>query len=85
MYSPELLSELITAVKEIIAFKKFILRKIIECNAKPGSNYPLLFVNHIRREAMHFLKLLQTPIPEDSLDLLLQEEVFWLRHNERTH
>ncbi|GIM28856.1 hypothetical protein CPJCM30710_15220 [Clostridium polyendosporum] len=76
--NPELLEDLIKAVRAIIAFKKFLLRKIIECKAQPGSNYPLL-LDHIRREAMHFLRLLRSPVPEDSLDLLLQEEVFWLR------
>jgi hypothetical protein len=50
----------------------------IQCNAEPGSNYPLL-LDHVRREAMHFLDLLQKPVPEDPLFMLLQVEVFWLR------
>lgn len=73
-----LLEDLIQAVKDIIEFKAKLLRLLIQCKAEPGSNYPLL-LDHIRREAMHFLKLLRTPVPEDSLLFLLQEEVFWLR------
>jgi len=74
----ELLEELIKAVRAIIAFKAKLLRLLIQCKAEPGSNYPLL-LDHIRREAMHFLNLLRTPVPEDPLFELLQEEVFWLR------
>jgi len=74
----ELLEDLIEAVKDIIGFKAKLLRFLIQCKAEPGSNYPLL-LDHIRREAMHFLDLLCTPVPEDPLFALLQEEVFWLR------
>jgi Protein of unknown function (DUF2935). len=73
-----LLEELIEAVEAIIAFKAKLLRLLIQCKAQPGSNYPLL-LDHIRREAMHFLNLLRTPVPEDPLFALLQEEVFWIR------
>lgn len=75
---PELLEDLISAVSDIIEFKAKLLRLLIQCKIEPGSNYPLL-IDHIRREAMHFLNLLRRPIPEDPLFLLLQEEVFWLR------
>lgn len=74
----ELLEDLINAVKSIIEFKAMLLRMIIQCKEAPGSNYPLL-LDHIRREAVRFLFLLRTRVPEDSLSLLLQEEVFWLR------
>jgi hypothetical protein len=74
----ELLEDLIDAVKAIIAFKAKLLRLLIQCKAEPGSNYPLL-LDHIRREAMHFLNLLRTPVPQDPLFALLQEEVFWIR------
>jgi hypothetical protein len=74
----ELLRDLIRAVRAIIAFKAKLLRLLIQCKAAPGSNYPLL-LDHIRREAIHFLDLLRTPVPEDPLQLLLQEEVFWIR------
>lgn len=73
-----LLARLIEAVKDIIAFKAKLLRLLIQCKAEPGSNYPLL-LDHIRREAMHFLDLLRTPVPEEPLFALLQEEVFWIR------
>lgn len=74
----ELLGDLIEAVEAIIEFKARLLKLLIQCKAEPGSNYPLL-LDHIRREAMHFLNLLRTPVAEDPLFLLLQEEVFWLR------
>jgi hypothetical protein len=74
----QLLEDLINAVRAIIAFKAKLLRLLIQCKAEPGSNYPLL-LDHIRREAMHFLNLLRTPVPEDPLAALLQEEVFWIR------
>jgi hypothetical protein len=74
----QLLEDLIEAVRAIIAFKAKLLRLLIQCQAAPGSNYPLL-LDHIRREAMHFLNLLRTPVPEDPLFELLQEEVFWIR------
>lgn len=74
----DLLNDLINAVKAIIEFKAKLLRLIIQCKKAPGSNYPLL-LDHIRREAERFLCLLLKPIPDDPLDLLLQQEVFWLR------
>lgn len=74
----DLLRDLIEAVKEFIEFKAELLRLLIQCKAPPGSNYPLL-LDHIRREAMHFLELLKKPVPKDPLDALLQEEVFWIR------
>lgn len=74
----DLLRDLIEAVKLIIEFKAKLLRLIIQCKEAPGSNYPLL-LDHIRREAERFLCLLIKPVPEDSLDLLLEQEVFWLR------
>ncbi len=73
-----LLDDLIKAVKSIIEYKAKLLRLIVECKDAPGSNYPLL-LDHIRREAERFLCFLLKPEPEDSLDLLLQQEVFWLR------
>lgn len=74
----DLLRDLIDAVKDIIEFKAKLLRALIQCKAEPGSNYPLL-LDHIRREAMHFLELLQKPVAEKPLFMLLQEQVFWLR------
>ncbi|NLM10896.1 MAG: DUF2935 domain-containing protein [Clostridiaceae bacterium] len=74
----ELLKDLIDAVKDIIEFKAKLLRLLIQCKAEPGSNYPLL-LDHIRREAMHFLELLKKPEAKEPLFMLLQEQVFWLR------
>lgn len=74
----DLLDDLIKAVKSIIVFKAKLLRQIIQCRKAPGSNYPLL-LDHVRREAERFLGLLLKPVPEDSLDLLLDQEIFWLR------
>ncbi|MDF2672354.1 MAG: hypothetical protein K0R09_619 [Clostridiales bacterium] len=74
----DLLRDLKQAVRDIIEFKAKLLRLLIQCKVEPGSNYPLL-LDHIRREAMHFLDLLHKPVPEDPLFALLQEEVFWLR------
>jgi len=74
----DLLNDLIKAVEAIIEFKAKLLRLIIQCKEAPGSNYPLL-LDHIRREAVRFLNLLKKPEPKDSLDLLLQQVVFWLR------
>ena len=74
----DLLEDLIKAVKLIIEFKAKLLRLLIQCKEAPGSNYPLL-LDHTRREAKRFLGLLLKPEPEDSLDLLLEQEEFWLR------
>lgn len=74
----ELLKDLIQAVRGIIAFKAKLLRLLIQCKVEPGSNYPLL-LDHIRREAMHFLDLLRKPVLDDPISALLDEEVFWLR------
>jgi len=73
-----LLEDLIRAVRAIIEFKAELLRLIIQCRAAVGSNYPLL-LDHIRREAVRFLNLLERPVPQDSLSMILQQEVFWLR------
>jgi len=74
----DLLNDLIKAVKSIITFKAELLRQIIQCKEAAGSNYPLL-LDHIRREAERFLGLLLKPVPKDPLELLLVQEVFWLR------
>jgi len=74
----QLLDDLIRAVRGIIEFKAKLLRNLIQCRAEPGSNYPLL-LDHIRREAVRFLNILQRPLPQDPLSMLLEQEVFWLR------
>mgnify|MGYP000952909310 CR=1 FL=1 len=72
--------EIIKALDRIIAFKTYVLKRMITCRLG-GFNYPLL-LDHIRREAIRFranlLKLnnnIQTPLAE----LALEEEIFWLR------
>jgi len=74
----DLLKDLTRAVEAFIEFKAFLLKLLIQCKADPGSNYPLL-LDHIRREAERFLGLLVSPVAQDPLTLLLQQEVFWLR------
>ncbi|NLM37112.1 MAG: DUF2935 domain-containing protein [Firmicutes bacterium] len=72
--------DVIKALGRIIAFKTYVLKRMITCRLG-GFNYPLL-LDHIRREAIRFranlLKLnnnIQTPLAE----LALEEEIFWLR------
>jgi hypothetical protein len=69
------------AVKNIFAFKRHVLHLIIECEIG-GSNYPLL-IDHISREAMYFLKLLEKIKDGDMkcpVDSIVSDNVFWLRH-----
>lgn len=72
---------IMVAVKNIFAFKRHVLHLLIECQIG-GSNYPLL-IDHISREAMYFLKLLQTIQDGDMkypVDSIVSDNVFWLRH-----
>lgn len=69
------------AVKNIFAFKRHVLHLIIECEIG-GYNYPLL-IDHISREAMYFLKLLEKIKDGDMkcpVDSIVSDNVFWLRH-----
>lgn len=69
------------AVKEIFSFKRHVLQLLIECQIG-GYNYPLL-IDHISREAMYFLKLLQKIKDGDMkhpVDSIVSDNVFWLRH-----
>ncbi len=73
--------EVITAVKSIFSFKRHLLHLYIECRIRGTTNYPLL-LDHVSREAMYFLKLLEkfqdgeTRYP---VDTIVSENVFWLR------
>ena len=70
-----------TAVKNIFAFKRHILHLYIECKLRGGANYPLL-LDHISREALYFLKLLEKMRCGDMeypVDAIVSENVFWLR------
>lgn len=72
---------IMVAVKNIFAFKRHVLHLIIECQIG-GYNYPLL-IDHISREAMYFLKLLQKIHDGDMkypVDSIVSDNVFWLRH-----
>lgn len=73
--------EIMTAVKHIFAFKRHILHLYIECKIRGDTNYPLL-IDHISREAMYFLKLLEKIREGDvkyPVDTIVTENVFWLR------
>lgn len=68
-------------VKNIFCFKRHVLHLIVECEIG-GYNYPLL-IDHISREAMYFLKLLQKIHDGDMnspVDAIVSDNVFWLRH-----
>ncbi|GMA97954.1 DUF2935 domain-containing protein [Pelosinus sp. IPA-1] len=72
---------IMVAVKNIFAFKRHVLHLIIECEIG-GYNYPLL-IDHISREAMYFLKLLEKIKDGDMkcpVDSIVSDNVFWLRH-----
>ena len=56
---PELLEEIIAAVRALIAFQRGILALMLQCSIRPS--IPPLFVDHITREAVHFLELLLDP------------------------
>ena len=73
--------DVIVAVKHIFAFKRHLLHLYVECRIIGSANYPLL-LDHISREAMYFLKILnkvhdgEMQYPVDSI---VSENVFWLR------
>ena len=70
-----------TAVKNIFAFKRHILQLMVECKICGCSLYPLFF-DHVSREALYFLKLLQKIAECDtrySVDVITNENIFWLR------
>jgi hypothetical protein len=72
---------IIVAVKNLFAFKRHVLHLIIECRIG-GANYPLL-IDHISREAMYFLKILQKIQDgemNNPVDSIVSDNVFWLRH-----
>jgi len=77
----EFVDRLMAAVKDIFSFKRHVLHLIVECKIG-GANYPLL-IDHISREAMYFLKLLQKFQDGDMkypVDSIVSDNVFWLRH-----
>ena len=75
---PELLEEIIAAVRALIAFQRGILALMLQCSIRPS--IPPLFVDHITREAVHFLELLLNPQPPlSTIQQALRRAVFWLR------
>jgi hypothetical protein len=80
--TPNLLRELREAVSDLIEFKHALLRMMIQCQLRPNL-YPLL-IDHITREAVHFLSLLELaaqtqPGEAHHLHVLLRRVVFWMR------
>lgn len=72
---------LLVSVNNIFSFKRHVLHLIIECKIG-GANYPLL-IDHISREAMYFMKLLQkiqNGTMKHPVDSIISDNVFWLRH-----
>jgi hypothetical protein len=73
-----LLRSIIKAVKALIDFKRRVLRLMLECKLR-ASILPL-FVDHITREAIHFLDIIvNPPAHKDPLRAILIRSVFWLR------
>ncbi|VBB07783.1 Hypothetical protein LUCI_3048 [Lucifera butyrica] len=73
--------KIIVAVKNLFAFKRHVLHLIVHCEIG-GYNYPLL-IDHLSREAMYFLKLLEKIQDGDMkhpVDSIVSDNVFWLRH-----
>jgi hypothetical protein len=71
----------VTAVKNLFAFKRQVLQLLIECRICGSCLYPLS-IDHMSREAMYFLKLLQKIADGDmrcQVDAITGEDVFWLR------
>jgi hypothetical protein len=73
-------NESLVLTRQIAAFKLRVLNDIITCRIR-GFNFPLL-VDHVRREALYFLKTLQElnrGILEPVKDDIIEENVFFLR------
>jgi len=69
------------AVQRIFAFKRHLLHRYLECKIIGTTNYPLL-LDHISREAMYFLKILDKVHDREMkypVDAIVSENVFWLR------
>ena len=69
------------AVKNFFDFKRHILHCLLECKICGGCLYPLM-LDHMSREAMYFLKLLQKFCNSDMdylVDEIFSENIFWLR------
>lgn len=76
--NPRLVGRLKRAIIALIGYKQRILRLLVSCRLPGNALYPLL-IDHIMREAQHFLSLLSGSSPKNRLEALLLTEVFWLR------
>ena len=75
---PWLLEKIRSAVRALIAFQLGLLALMLQCKIRPAI-FPL-FIDHITREAVHFLELLEKPQqPLSSIEQMLRRAVFWLR------
>lgn len=76
-----LVQEIRAVVLDLIEFKERVLRMVLQCDIS-ANLFPLL-IDHIRREAVRFLRVLETgrltPPGQHLLAQLLEAEVFWLR------
>ncbi len=76
---PATIDEVRRAVVALIAFKRSLIRMMVQCELQGSHLYPLLLA-HITREAVHFLELLGCPATVmDGLLAILAEQSFWLR------
>jgi hypothetical protein len=76
---PELLGRIRDAVEDLIDFKHALIRLSVECQLPGSSLYPLLLA-HITREAVHFLRFLESCIASDDPFIsILARQTFWLR------
>jgi hypothetical protein len=69
------------AVTHIFTFKRHLLHLYVECRIVGTTNSPLL-LDHISREAMYFLKILEKVHDGEMqypIDSIVSENVFWLR------
>jgi len=72
-----LIDEIRHAVEALIAFKHSLMRMLVTCELR-GPLYPLL-LDHITREAIHFLDFLNRRPCSDTLVAILSEQAFFLR------
>lgn len=72
-------NRILSATKNLIRYKTRVLDALLACELL-SSNYPLL-IEHIRREAIHYVELvtdLQNRVPsEDIYQRILEDEFFW--------
>ncbi|HHT02188.1 MAG TPA: DUF2935 domain-containing protein [Firmicutes bacterium] len=70
-------NELSATVGEFIAYKRRLLRMLVQCQLRVPL-YPLL-IDHIMREAVRFKHLLDCQSQSGSFQFVMEQEVFWLR------